>query len=136
MAEQDDVSDDVAVGAARHEVLGPVAAEPVEAVHREVAEKLQRIGPLHRQVVHMVREVEEDTGLLPRSLLVSPVRELGRHSRIDVRPRLRVAEQLDRALGSRQDVFEAPMTHSALPSLSGSIRRLSTISGSTVRSAR
>ena len=35
--EQDDVSDDVAVGAARHEVLGAVARESVKAVDREVA---------------------------------------------------------------------------------------------------
>ena len=134
--EQDDVSDDVPVRAARHEVLGSVAGESVEAVDREVREQPARVRALHCQVVHVVREIEEDAGLLPGSLLVAPVREFRRHPGVDVRPRRRVAEELDGVPGCGQQVFETPMAHVALPSLSGSIRRLSTISGSTARSAR
>jgi hypothetical protein len=121
--EQDDVSDHAAVGAARHEVLSPIARVSVEAVDGELREQPERVRALHGQVVHVVREVEEDAGLLPRSLLVAPVREFRRHAGIHVRARLRVAKQLHRASGRRQHVFEAPRTHvSPFYRRSGSIR--------------
>jgi predicted Zn-dependent protease with MMP-like domain len=114
--EQDDVADDVALEAAGHEVFGAISRVSVEAVHREVGEQPERVRAFDGQVVHVVREVEEDAGLLPGPLLVAPVRELRRHTGIDVRPCLRVAEQLDRASGPRQQVFEARSTHAVLPS--------------------
>ena len=53
------------------------------------------IGPLDVQIGHVVRLIEERAGLAPGTLLVAPVRELAGHLRIDVRPYLRVAHQLD-----------------------------------------
>ena len=100
--EEDHVADHVAVGRAGHEVLRPVHGEPVEAVHGQAGEQRRRVRALDREVGHVVRLVEEDAGLLPGRLLVAPVRELGRDARIDVRPRLRVAEQLDGARRRRR----------------------------------
>ena len=70
----------------------------------EHLEHLHRVRALNRQIVHVERLVEEDAGRLPRPLLVAPVRELRRHTGIDVRPRLCIAEQLDRVLCRRQQV--------------------------------
>ena len=77
--EEDHVADHVALRGARHEVLRPVDAEALEAVDRETREQGRRVRPFHRQIVHVVRLVEEDARLLPRALLVPPVRVLGRH---------------------------------------------------------
>ena len=79
-----------------------------------------RVGAFDRQIGHVVRLVEEHAGPLPRLLLVAPVRELRRHSGIHVRARLRVPQQLDRALRGREHVLETPMAH-LQPPLSGSV---------------
>ena len=78
--EQDHIADDVALGRAGDEVLGLAGREAVEAVDAEPGEQGQRVGAFHGELRHVERLVEEDAGLLPRLLLVSPVRELGRHA--------------------------------------------------------
>ena len=101
--EEDHVADHVAVGRARHEVLGLVDAEVLEAVDgRGCESRFSASGPFDREIGHVVRLVEEDAGRLPGLLLVAPVRELGRDARVDVRPSLRVAQELDRALDGRR----------------------------------
>ena len=108
---EDHVADHVALRRARHEVLRPVDAEALEAVDRETREQRRRVRPLHRQIVHVVRLVEEDAGLLPRPLLVPPVRVLGRHPRKHVGAGRVVAQQLDRALGRVEQILQTPITH-------------------------
>ena len=95
--EQDDVADDVAVVIAGDVLLGLVRAEILEGVHAEVLEDLRRVRSLHVHVGHVVRLVEQDAGLPPRALFVSPVRVLQRNDGIDVRSGLRLAQQLHRA---------------------------------------
>ena len=56
--------------------------------------------------------------LAPRDLLVAPVRELGGDRRVDVRPDLRVARQLDRAAGGLDGVLEASRGHVVIASFS------------------
>ena len=114
--EQDHVADHVAVGSAGHEVLRPAGAEAVEAVDGEPGEQLQRVRAVDGQVVHVERLVEEDAGRLPRPLLVAPVGELRRHAREDVGAGLRVAQQLDGALGRpRADLRDSWWLTSVLP---------------------
>ncbi len=86
--EEDHVADHVALGRAGDEVLRPVDAEALEAVHGEVREQLPGVRPFHRQIGHVVRLVVEDARPLPGELLVPPVRELGRDAGVDVRPGL------------------------------------------------
>ena len=106
--EEDRVSDDVPVVVAHDELLRLVRREVLERVDAEMGEELDRVRALDLEVEHVVRLVEERGRLAPGHLLVPPVRELGRHRRIDVRPDLRVARHLDGAADGLQLLFEAP----------------------------
>ena len=106
--EEDRVPDHVAVVVAHDELLRLVRREVLERVHAEVGEELDRVRALDLEVQHVVRLVEERAGLAPRHLLVPPVRELGRHRRVDVRPDLRVPGHLDGAPDRLQLLLEAP----------------------------
>ena len=140
--EEDHVADHVALRRARHEVLRPVDAEALEAVDREVGEQPQGVRPFHRQIVHVVRLVEEDARLLPGLLLVAPVRVLGRHPRKHVGPGRVVAQQLDRALGRVEQVLETPITHvdppfsGRRPAAGGPRPRRAPLSGTSIRPFR
>jgi hypothetical protein len=72
-------------------VLGPVEGEALEAVDAELREQPHGVRAPDQQVVHVERLIEEETGRLPRVLLVAPVRELRRDAGEDVRAGLRVA---------------------------------------------
>jgi hypothetical protein len=109
---QDHVADDVTVVIAGDELLSLARTEVVEAVHAEHREHLERVGALHVHVGHVVRLIEEDAGVPPGALLVSPVRELGGDDRVDVRPGLRIAQQLNRIAGSVDHILETLLTHS------------------------
>ncbi len=89
--EQDSVPDHIAVGVARHELLGLAGLEARERVHAQIREQPDDVGALDGEVGHVVGLVEEGARLPPRALLVAPVRELARHHRVDVRPDLGVA---------------------------------------------
>ena len=89
---QDDVADHVAVGGARHELLGLVDLEVVEGVHAQPRQQGHRVRPLDGQLGHVERLVVEHAGVLPRPLLVAPVRVLGGNAGVHVRPDLRVAQ--------------------------------------------
>ena len=110
-SEEDHVADHVALGRAGNEVLRLARHEAVEAVDGEPGEKRERVGACHGQLGHVERLVEEDARVLPGELLVPPVRELGRDSRIDVRPGLGVAQQLDGVVRRREHVFQASRHH-------------------------
>ncbi len=93
--EQDDIADHMAVVAARDELLGLVDREALEAVDAQVVEQLEGVGPFDQQVGHMIGLVEQDAGLLPGPLLVTPVGEFRRHAGIDVWSGRLVAQQVD-----------------------------------------
>ena len=105
--EEDPVADHVAVVVAGHELLGLVHGEVLEGVHAERREQPDHVGALDVEVGHVVRLVEKGRGLAPGDLLVSPVRELARHRRVDVRSDLRVTGQLDGATDCVKQVLEA-----------------------------
>ena len=98
LAKHDHVADDVAVIAARRELLGPVGREVRKAVGRERREHLHRVRAGDEKFRHVVRLIEEDRRLAPGSLLVAPVRVLGRNHRVHVGPDLRVPQKVDRTL--------------------------------------
>ncbi len=113
-AEEDPVADHVPVVVAGDELLRLVDGEALEAVDAELREQRDDIGALDVQVGHVVRLVEQRAGLPPGALLVAPVGELTRHLRIDIRPDLRVARQLDGAADRAQHVLQTAMTHRRL----------------------
>ena len=73
------LADDRALVVAGYELFGTPGAEVGEAVDADVAEQLERVGPLQEQLWHVVRLVEQHGGLAPGVLFVAPVGELRRH---------------------------------------------------------
>ncbi len=67
--------------------------------------------PSNGKLGHVERLVEKDRRLLPSLLLVTPVRELGRHAGVDVRARRRIAQQLDGVRRVAEDVLQATTCH-------------------------
>jgi hypothetical protein len=61
-------------------------AEAGDAVDAQAGDEPHRVGPLDRQVCHVVRLVERRAGLSPGDLLVAPVRELRGDGRVHIRP--------------------------------------------------
>ncbi len=104
--EQDDVADNIAVIAARHELLGFVDGEILQAVDAQIGQQLQGARAFHQQVGHMVGLVEQNAGLLPGDLLVTPVGVFGRNARIGVGAGLLVTQKLGDVLFRTQDGFE------------------------------
>ena len=78
----------------------------LERVDAEVGKESQRIRSLDEYVGHVMRLVEQRTGLAPGSLLRAPVRELGRNRELERREG-RVPHQLDGAPGTRDRGLEA-----------------------------
>src|SRR5688572_3681778 len=97
--EEDDVTNDIAVIVAHDVLLGFADFKILEAVDTKRREQLEGIGPLHIHVCHVVRLVEEHAALLPGSLLIPPVRKLGRHNRINIRSDLGVSQEIHRIPG-------------------------------------
>jgi hypothetical protein len=122
--EQDRVADHVAVVIARDKLLRRVDAEVVERVDAEPCEHLERVAAFDVEVRHVVRLIEQRAGLTPRTLLVAPVSELARHDRERVRPDLRVAQHVDRALRGPDRVFETLVRHGRIPPSAQSKGRL------------
>ena len=106
--EEDRVSDDVPVVVAHDELLRLLRSEVLERVDADMSEELDRVRPFDLEVEHVVRLVEERGRVAPGHLLLPPVRELGRHRRIDVWSDLRVAGHLDCASDCLQLLFETP----------------------------
>ena len=94
LAENDHVADDMAGRCHRHEMLGAVQIEVGKTVDADVLEKSSRIRTFDDELVHVMGLVEQHGGFPPGHLLVSPVRELGRHDRVHVHTDLRVAQQV------------------------------------------
>ncbi len=75
-AEEDGVADEPAARARRDELLGPVPAEAGEGVHADLGEQPLGVGAPEVDVAHVEGLVEQDRGLPPHALLVTPVRVL------------------------------------------------------------
>ncbi len=109
--EQDAVTDDETVIAGGHHLLGAVDGKVREAVDRGVRAKLERIRALDGELGHVVRLVEQHRRVAPGALLVAPVGEFARHHRVDVRAKLRVAQQFDGIAGGLEHAFEILLSH-------------------------
>jgi hypothetical protein len=105
------VTDHEAVVVAGDELLRLIHLEVLERVDAEIREQLQRVRSLDVQIRHVMRLVEQRTRLSPRPLFVAPVGELRPDHRERVRPRLRMAQQLNGIAGGLQHVFETSRTH-------------------------
>ena len=104
---QDAVADDLAVVIARSELFGAVERKVCEGVEPEMGHEFYGIGAFNIQVHHVVREVEHDGALSPRTLFVAPVRVFGRDHRIDIGADLRIPEQVHRITGLLDQILEA-----------------------------
>jgi hypothetical protein len=112
--EEDDVSDDIAVIVADDILLGLADFKTLEAVDTKRREQLESIRPLNVHVCHVIRLVEQHAAVLPGTLLVSPVRKLGWHNRINIRADLGVSQEIYRIPGSLQYVLQTSLTHITL----------------------
>jgi hypothetical protein len=88
---KDDVANHVAVVVAGDELLRLAGSEVREAVDAEHREHFEGIPTLNVHVRHVVRLIEEDARIPPRTLFVSPVGELAGDDRVDIRSGLRIA---------------------------------------------
>jgi hypothetical protein len=114
LVEEDAVADHVA-GRRRRDVLLRHPHRVVRgAVDRRRGDQVDRAGAAQHQVHHVVRLVVEHDGLAPGALLAAPVRELGRDDRVDVGADLRVAQQLDGAVGRVEDFLQVARCHPLL----------------------
>jgi hypothetical protein len=109
--EDDDVADHVAVVAAGHEVLGLRGGEALEAVDGQTGQEPVGVRSRHRELGHVVGLIEENRGVAPGPLLVTPVGELRGDHGVDVRSDLGVTKHVDRAVDGVQYVLEALATH-------------------------
>ena len=95
---QDSVADHMAVVAAGSELLGSVHRKLGETIEPEIRSQLDRIGPFHVHVGHVVGLVEKNAGLSPGALFIAPVRVFGGNHGIDVGAYLRIAQEVNRIL--------------------------------------
>src|SRR5207245_8960427 len=73
------IANDVAVVVAGNKLLGLIDLESLEAVYTQIRKQLECNRTLDVKISHMVRLIEKSTGVPPRTLFISPVRELGAH---------------------------------------------------------
>lgn len=102
---EDDVADDVPVVAARNQMFGLVYRKPLEAVETDPGQELEGVGPFQDEVHHVIGKIEEDAGLLPRLLFVSPVAEFGRNSGVDIGSDLGVTQHLHDVRSGVEQLF-------------------------------
>ena len=102
---EDRVANDITIVVTGDKLLRLIDLEILEAIYAKIREHLQRIRAIQIQIGHMVRLVEKRAGLLPRTLLISPVRELGTHHRKGVGSDLRIAQALHRTRDALQRVL-------------------------------
>jgi hypothetical protein len=115
--EEDDVPNNVAVIVADNVLLGLADFKTLEAVDTKRREQLESIRPLNVHVCHVIRLVEQHAAVLPGALLVSPVRKLGWHNRINIRADLGVPQEIYRIPGRLQHVLQTSLTHITLTDL-------------------
>jgi hypothetical protein len=112
---QNNVANHVAVVVTRHELLGFVRFEILEAVDPSVGEKLQGVGAGHIHVGHMIGLIEKHAALLPGALLVSPIRIFAGDNGIHVRPSLGIAKMIDWISRRLEHILKTLVTHCFSP---------------------
>ena len=75
------------------------------------------------QIDHVVRLVVKHGGVAPCPLFGAPVGKFRRNARIDVRPDLLVADEMDEVSGVLDDLFEVLGHCSTLPMLVRDVER-------------
>src|SRR5579872_4599956 len=108
---KDGIADDVPIMIAGYKLLGQIDSKILDSINPQVGKQLQRIGPSHIQIGHVVRLVEKRAGFLPGPLLIPPVAELGTYHRKGIRSDLRIPQHLDRIAGSLQQFLQITSTH-------------------------
>ncbi len=88
--EKNPVTYDIAVVTAWHILFSLVERKICKTVDGCMREQLNRIGTFDINIHHMVRLVEKNASLPPRTLLVAPVGKLGRDDRVDIGAYLRI----------------------------------------------
>src|SRR5215210_4984270 len=109
--EENRITDHVSIMIACDKLLGFVNFEVLEAVYAEIGEQPECVRTFDIEIRHMKRLFEENAGLPPGTLLISPVGELG-GSRKCIGTYLRVTQHFDWAFGGLQGLFQALMSHS------------------------
>ena len=89
------IADDVTVRRHGGELLGLIDREVLEGIGRKMLQQLDRVLALDEQVDHVVRLVEQDAGVAPGALLVTPVAEFRSHNRVNIGADLRIAQHVD-----------------------------------------
>src|SRR5829696_4344011 len=92
--EENHITDHVSVMIACDKLLGLVDFEGLEVVYAEIGEQLECVRTFNIEIRHMKRLFEENAGLPPGTLLISPVRVLG-GSRKGIGTYLRVTQHFD-----------------------------------------
>ncbi|UUT34758.1 hypothetical protein L2X98_30360 [Microbacterium elymi] len=105
-AEQDGVSDHVAVRTHRYQLLRLHRAESAERVRAQVREQPEHVRSLHDEVGHVLRQVHQCRARAPRFLLVAPVGELGGHREYE-RSASSARAGLEGSAGCLDRVFES-----------------------------
>src|SRR5690606_39144366 len=111
LAEDDHVTDHMAIGGDGYEVLRHVGLEVGETVDAHVAEKLFRIRTFDRDFVHVVGLVEQHGGVAPCHLFGTPVGKFRCYYRVYVDTGLVVAQQIDRAASGGNGRSKAVVAH-------------------------
>jgi hypothetical protein len=91
---EDRVTDDISIVITSDELLGFVDSEILETINAGGRDQFERLRALDPHVCHMVGLVEKNAGLLPGTLFISPIRELGRNHGIDIRTQLGTTQHL------------------------------------------
>src|SRR5215207_1333285 len=109
--EENRITDHVSIMIACDKLLGFVDFKVLEVVYAEIGEQLECVRTFDIEIRHMKRLFEENAGLPPGTLLISPVCKLG-GSRKGIGTYLRVTQHFDWAFGSLQSFFQALIPHS------------------------
>jgi hypothetical protein len=89
------IANHIAIMVTRNELLGLIDFEVFEAIDTQIREQFEGVRTLHVKIGHVVGLVEKRAGLLPRTLLISPVRKLGPDHRKGIWSYLGITQQLD-----------------------------------------
>src|SRR5690606_21693295 len=111
LAEDDVVADHVPIRRHRHEMLGAVQVKIGKIVDAMMGQEFLRIGAFDRQLVHVVRLVEQHGRMAPCPLLGPPVAEFGRDNRVYIHPDLGIAQPADNVRIVPQNVTKTGLGH-------------------------
>ena len=91
-----------------------MGSEILKTVYSQTGQHFQRVGTFHMHIRHVVGLIEENRGLAPCTLFVSPVGVLAWDHRVDVRSGLRIPQECYWISGCLHHFFEVFVIHSIL----------------------